>query len=797
MDIKVCRQLEDLILKNVIIIAAICVFFCAGLHAGQATRIELTDKVLVKDTIRFGINLGSDTYYSGAVLLKKRSQQNFEGTIYRQCHFGPSQDEHGATSWFRQPQWWQDLMVKHGYYEILSGPAKGIRGKIKAISTKKEMHNGKPEDFMYIEFDKQVPPGPPNGGLLVEAFMLKDGQFRSLDGFWTSKQNRIEIGDVPAGSFGCAALNMRGSQGKAHYHLSTHYHRFGELNGRWHVRFQAKIKSGEPSLAVMPSPERWGEKKTVKLESQWKQFDEIIDVNRVPEPNNDGDVQNLFFKIEVAGGDVLIDDIELWMEGDRNPTVFRDDLIAVLKKFKPGVIRYLQTGGSTIDNTIAPPLRSYSYSNRQAATYGPYEEHQTDPYSLHEMYELCKYVGAEPWYCLPGTLHKEELAHFIEYLGAPADVGYGKVRAEMGQQRPWSEVFDHIHIEFGNEAWNNAAWYQCGGYNGPDYWRELIETGKKSPYYKPNMLFHTAGQAAWSGRNAGILKNAPNADRFAVAPYLISELNNKDLEILDTDEKLFRWVFAKPIWRSLDPRGAMYQNYGLAKAASIELSIYEVNHHTTHGDAPAGPRNKIVTSIAGGINVANDMLLMMREHKLRTQCLFSLIQQKYRAAGVGDVYLWGTALNMRKGHERYRPTFLACMLANKVIGGNMVETIHSKNEPTFDAAGYFAYQGGAETVRNIPVIWSYGFAEGGRRGLILISLDVSEARPVEIAFAGRAEQNKASLWRMSAEKITANNEFEVKEPQVTVVQETLNDFGPNYKMILPPHSMTVLEWEMQ
>jgi alpha-L-arabinofuranosidase len=413
------------------------------------------------------------------------------------------------------------------------------------------------------------------------------------------------------------------------------------------------------------------------------------------------------------------------------------------------------------------------------------------------MYELCEYLGAEPWYCLPGTLHKEELANFIEYLGAPADVGYGKMRAEMGQQRPWSEVFDHIHIEFGNEAWNNAAWYQCGGYNGPDYWRELIDTGKNSPYYKSNMLFHTAGQASYSGRNAGILKNAPNADRFSVAPYLISQLNNKDLEILDTDEKLFRWIFAKPIWRSFDPRGAMFQNYGLAKEAEIELSIYEVNHHTTHGDAPAGPRNKIVSSIAGGINVANDMLLMMREHKLRTQCLFSLIQHMYRAQGVGNVYLWGTALNMRKGHERFRPTFLACMLANKVIGGDMVETIHSGNEPTFDAAGYFAYRGDVETIRDIPVIRSYGFAEGRKRGLILMSLDVSVARPIEIVFAGKPVQNKASLWRMSAEKITANNEFENPEPQVTVSQETLNNFSTGQKITLSPYSMAVFEWEVQ
>ncbi|MEJ2705941.1 MAG: hypothetical protein P8Z79_26165, partial [Sedimentisphaerales bacterium] len=526
----------------------------------------------------------------------------------------------------------------------------------------------------------------------------------------------------------------------------------------WHVRFWAKAKSGKPSLTVEAS--RWGQTKTIEPAPRWKRYDQIILVDKVPESRSQGGDNHLFFKLEATGGDVLIDDVELWMEGDSNPTAFRDDLIATLRKFHPGAIRYLQTGGSTVDNTIAPPLRSYSYSNRRTRTYGPYEGHQTDPYGLHEMYELCAYLGCEPWYCLPGTLHKQELADFMEYLGAPADVGYGKKRAELGQVEPWTKVFDHIHIEFGNEAWNNAAPYQCGGYNGPDYWKDLIDAGKNSPYYTPKVLFHTAGQAAWSGRNGGILKNAPNADRFSVAPYLISSLNKKDLDILNNDEKLFKWVFAWPIWRSQDPRGAMFQNAELARKAGIELSIYEVNHHTTHGDAPLEPRNKIVTSIGGGINVANDMLLMMREHGLRTQCLFSLIQHGYRAAGIGEVRLWGTALNMRAGHERYRPTFLACMLANKVIGGDMVKTVHSKNEPTFDATGYFTSRDGVETVSDVPAIWTYGFAQGNKRGLILISLDVSTPRPVIVKFAGKP------------------------------------GFSSGYRLTLPPHSMKVLSWKV-
>ena len=321
--------------------------------------------------------------------------------------------------------------------------------------------------------------------------------------------------------------------------------------------------------------------------------------------------------------------------------------------------------------------------------------------------------------------------------------------------------------------------------------------GKRSPYYTPKVLFHTAGQAAWSGRNAGILENAPNADRFSVAPYLISSLNKKDLEILDNDQKLFQWVFAKPIWRSRDPRGAMFQNDELARKAGIELSIYEVNHHTTHGDAPLEPRNKIVTSIGGGINVANNMLLMMREHGLRTQCLFSLIQHGYRAAGIGEVRLWGTALNMRKDHERYRPTFLACMLANKVIGGDLVRTIHSKNEPTFDATGYFDSRSDTETVSDIPVIWSYGFARGQKRGLILINLDVSTPRHVIVKFAGIVADGQATSWALAAETITANNEFEVGPPQVEVTKDILQGFSSGNRVTLPPHSMKVFSWEVE
>jgi hypothetical protein len=367
----------------------------------------------------------------------------------------------------------------------------------------------------------------------------------------------------------------------------------------------------------------------------------------------------------------------------------------------------------------------------------------------------------------------------------------------LGHPQPWTEVFDRIHVEFGNEAWNNAGPYQCGGYNGPDYWNDLMATGKQSPYYTPGVVFHAAGQAAYVGRNEGIMRDCPGADCFSVAPYIIQGFSKDEVaRYYNTPDKLLRWAFAWAIRRSTLPEGAMYQNAELANAAAMELSIYEVNHHITHGDGPLEPRNQLVTSIGGGLNVAHNMLLMLKDHHLRTQCLFSLIQHSYNAHGVGEVRLWGTALCMRQGHERYRPTFLACATANRVIGGDLVATQQEGANPTFSAQGVFSRQG-VETLDEIPVIWSYAFRDNDRRGLILVNLDTSQPRPVSIEFDGQVNGGRAQAWLLAANRITDSNEFEEPSPKVAVREAAIDRFQSGHQLSLPPHSMTALTWTVE
>ena len=106
----------------------------ANAPAAEVTTIEIGSKVLVKDTVRFGINLGGDAYYSGAALVKDRARENFEGTSFRRCHFGPGSGTDGASTWFTGKYGDWDKILTGAKYTVLSGPSKWTTGTIKPRS---------------------------------------------------------------------------------------------------------------------------------------------------------------------------------------------------------------------------------------------------------------------------------------------------------------------------------------------------------------------------------------------------------------------------------------------------------------------------------------------------------------------------------------------------------------------------------------------------------------------------------------------------------------------------------------
>ncbi|HUT36390.1 MAG TPA: hypothetical protein VNE39_23085 [Planctomycetota bacterium] len=390
----------------------------AALLAAQAadvTTVRITDQVLVPDTIRLGINTCGDNYWDSSIV-KTRVAENFEGVRYRMITWGPEQDGNGLATWFSPPREAFEAMKGTVKYRILGGPGKGTTGLIRDFGTRK-IKDGR--ELTYIVLDKKVPASQGNkNGLLLELERLDQGCIgeTSNPAFWNAEQNTACIGDIPPGSFGQAALWLKGSEESAHYTFVPIWANQIEPNGTWRVQFWAKAKAGEPTLRLSL---RSANIPAIQPDAQWRKQDLHIEVKGWPEKEN-----SIAMRFEATGGDVLLDDIVIWKEEqDRNPTPFRDTLVDVLKRLRPGILRHLQMGGSDLETNLRPRLQQVAWSRDfRNLLKGARNKAQRYDFNLHDYYLLCEHVGADPWYCLPGTLHPEEIPGLMEYLGGGLNI---------------------------------------------------------------------------------------------------------------------------------------------------------------------------------------------------------------------------------------------------------------------------------------------------------------------------------------------------------------------------------------
>ena len=778
----------------------------------DVTIITVTDKVLVEDCTPFGVNL------SARGLLKKPVELNFEGTSHRVCLNGEIFRDgyvcytvgEGACKYSHVDKFWPG-----GTILILSGPARGQKRTIARAELREAAtwpwHVSRQEKTIvaFLAFDKPIEGLPEdkrvdlravrkargnvnaafaedplkNVGALVEKSYLSVGwcgRSRSFLPDTKCKKLTAVQGDTPPGSFGVSALLVDPGDVQASLRFPMFQAAQVECNGVYQVSFWVKARGGAPRLTVGWDSPADIPSKDVGATAEWKKHELKFDLRGKFAAGAKGK-SGATAQITIQGGTVLLDDIAMWLEGDKNPTPFRDEIVDVLNEANVGVLRLLQEGGDTMRNTLSPRLQQHSYD-------GSVWHAKGDPtkrswfsgqrhYTLHELYSLCEYLGCEPWYVLPGTLYPEEIDTYIEYVGAAADLGAGKLRAAQGHLEPWTGTLGRMHVEFGNEIWNFMGEYKVSSYDGPDYWEGLIRRAKDSPHYKDNVTF-VMGTA-----NIDVV---PSADRvMRRAPYIIHNLPQEELDRHETPEDLYRWVFGYALLQNTFG-GSITDTAQKVLAAGKELAIYEVNYHATNPDDTLATRNEIVTSVAGGVNLMNSMLSMVKLHHVRTQCFFTFMGQYYQTR------LWGGVICTRRGSQRYRPTWLGLMLANKVLGGDLIETAHTGKDPKFTAVGKPGRKWAKVAEQQFPCLYSYAFRQQDKRGLVLVNLDLTGPQTVELRFPEDAA-GAARTWLLNGPTFRANNEPE-HEAQVHITEGTIADFRSGQSVTLPPCAAMAIEW---
>lgn len=744
-----------------------------------ATNIDVSSNVTVPAVKKFGLNLGWANNYDSGQIMKNLVFRNpgFEGQIYRsivRCVTGTATgfvDENPTTHW--PTGFWNGAS-----FEVIVGGAKGRTG---TISTSTAPSGGSGTQFQFA--DSGVAPAAGDYILLrkSEPGGATAGWQPSVTGGGTVTD---ETSDLAPDTQGSQAVRLTALSGGQTARIQAFFDGsvagpFIQLNGTFRLSFKAKGAGGTRSLGVFagrgaPANEVFVNQ-NISLTAAWSTY--TIDFAATESGSSRGSCQLSFTAVNPSA--VLLDDVSIvQLNGDpANPTAFRDPVVGALKQFNPGILRYwVEDLGDSLDNEIAAPFA------RQRANYSSrFLVHEDLLYGLYEFLELCDLVGAEPWYVVPTTFSGSEMTNLLEYLGGSAGTPYGAKRAARGRTAPWTDAFSTIHLEFGNEAWNNADYYGATISDPRSYGTrgsELFGLAKASPYYNAAEYdLVLGGQAAYPARNVAIHGASANHDSLAVAPYF-----GGNIDSFSTNEELFGPLFAEP--ELLSQTGYMRQNLNnmQASARPVPLSVYEVNLHTTNGSISQAALDSFTPSVGAGLAVADHMLMMLRDLGIRNQCLFSLTQLAFARTDGKYVLLWSVVRDMGVT-DRKRPQFLAVMLANETAAGDLVQTTLSGDNPTWNQPLVNGIQ-----YNNAHLLQSYAFAGGGRRSVIVFNLDRSNA--LQVTFSGpNAPSGAATIKRLTAAAITASNE---SAENVAVTAENVTSFDPAQPLTLAPFSMTVI-----
>jgi hypothetical protein len=460
-------------------------------------------------------------------------------------------------------------------------------------------------------------------------------------------------------------------------------------------------------------------------------------------------------------------------------------LVEKLKELRPGVIRNWSSQlGDTLGNQLAPEwerkMVGFSPKSRAGNRFC---------FSLHEFLELCREVGAEPWYVIPPSFSRTDLAGLMDYLAAPDDGSrrHAKQRATLGQTAPWTEVFPQIHLEFGNEMWGSAAgndpFFGASALGGERLGRiaaDRFALLAANRYYDSSKFdFIIGGQASFPGRQGEIEDASEMHQTIALAPYF------GGLERFKSDEEIFYPLFAAAVEDVTTGRIRASADEIERRGRSTRLAVYEINFHTTEGDLPSDVRNDFVTGAGGALALPLHMLLYLKEFEMRDQCAFTTLQFSFNIGGGKFVRLWGMLRDIT-ATGRKRPTWLGVELANRAIQGNLVEVKMEGSSPTSRRR---AADGGESTVES-PLIHCFGFQDGPRRSLIVFNLNLRAPHKVRI-LSPRPASSAAMVHQLAPTDLHADNE---EGENVVIVTRELTDFSNEYELLLPRHSLTAIVW---
>jgi hypothetical protein len=176
------------------------------------------------------------------------------------------------------------------------------------------------------------------------------------------------------------------------------------------------------------------------------------------------------------------------------------------------------------------------------------------------------------------------------------------------------------------------------------------------------------------------------------------------------------------------------------------------------------------------------MLTLLKELGIKDQAFFCLGGYSFNRDDGKTALLWGGMRDMGVT-DRRRPQYLALQMLNRIMEGDLVQTLHQGQDPTWNQPLMNRVQHD-----NCHYLQSFAFRANGQTKIAIFNLHRTD--PLTVNFSGAdAPRGRVLLERLTSANITDSNENgEVVRP----VSSLLTAFDPAAQMVLPPFSLTLI-----
>ncbi|MFV0332910.1 MAG: hypothetical protein ACK5JR_02400 [Tropicimonas sp.] len=363
--------------------------------------------------------------------------------------------------------------------------------------------------------------------------------------------------------------------------------------------------------------------------------------------------------------------------------------------------------------------------------------------SLPQILEQIDRLDMNPWLQVEPHFTAEEWLGLVEYLAAPFDparddpaaLPWAAKRAAQGQAEPWSERFDSLHFEIGNETWNGLfrPWifqemedaetgqrYKRGEVYGL-YQEYVLAILRQSPHWErlaPRVTTVVGGQAGISrssffdyGMDAA--RMSPGTQLLSHAAY-IGGWEAKEGPVQPTPEGL-SGVLTHVLQLGL-PLAERHVDAARRISRQNDTPLTAGTYEAGPGYAMNGLNGQRVTpeqsqlqmqamkSAAAGTAVLDSFLAQARQ---------GMTLQTYFLYGAGDY--WSSHEKWTNGGQT-QPAWDLLALFNRVGTGDMLD-IRTRAVPTASLP-----EGrNRRAIRKAPLVDAYATRDGDRVTLILVS----------------------------------------------------------------------------